>query len=402
MTGINEMEYGFTIRERFGNVFFLTLSVIIAIVPELNRNFPKIIWLAIILLWYVDIFLHHGSSYLNRCPDIVALLFGWIFYIGILRIVGYSSADFGNYFLVFAAFDLILKGIYAHNFYSEHTRKQILRLIQIIILICVVQNIYIGISEPDAFYYMYFFPERYVGRNVAITQFYEMLSFYIGINCYLFLSEDRGFFKFLEAVSVVLSLFFMVTFEPRTTALVITALLVLLILVNQGNNQQNRLLVGFFAIIVIMLIIVFFKESIINLLPERMAVRVRAVFDLSGSMRIGDSVYTRRFELQLNSLKTFVSSPKSFFIGSGWHLGDQYSNVVGQHALFTDYLAAYGCIGLVFILTFCKTIKKIIVKNLTIEKYYKALWPVFLICMFITNPFRPEVLPTSIFLMFIL
>ena len=43
MTGINEMEYGFTIRERFGNVFFLTLSVIIAIVPELNRNFPKII-----------------------------------------------------------------------------------------------------------------------------------------------------------------------------------------------------------------------------------------------------------------------------------------------------------------------------------------------------------------------
>ena len=64
------------------NAFLLLLTVVIAITPVLNRNLPKLIYIGIILLWYIEVFFQ-GENRPIRPPT-------WLF----LCLSGFA----GNYY----------------------------------------------------------------------------------------------------------------------------------------------------------------------------------------------------------------------------------------------------------------------------------------------------------------
>lgn len=361
-------------------------SVIIAVTPELNKSFPKVMWIVINLLWYFEVFLfeHHQVKFAAK-TFAFGILF-WIIYETVLSIIGFSSASIGNYHIQFCFFDLLIKALYAKQFYSTKQKSFLFRAIQLVVIINVIQNIYISNLFPNIQNAIYQHPEVGDGLNIAMTEFYNMLAFFIGVNFLAFYIEEKMVWKVFDISAIVLCYYFMLTCTTRATSLTMSVVLLVSVWYLHKLGYRKVSPGPIVCLIVLFCFLSYFMDDIINMLPDRVAVRYMTLAGDSG----GDTATLSRFELIGNSIRTFFANP---VFGIGYHLGNDYFSLVGQHSLITDYLAWFGIFGAIFLIFFFRSLYRLLPKgcnSIFLTRYSRYLILVFCIYSVLSNTFRPE------------
>lgn len=385
------------------DITFLVLSVVIVVTPYLFHNIPKMIWIAIIAIWHIIIPLRNKTiSYYNL--RFFMLIIFWITYEIVLNIIGFSSASIGNYFLLIAYMDMIIKSIYVLSNYTEKEKGIVLKLVQLIILMNILHNIYLGLSIANIHYFVVRPSTQwhYLNTNAATTPFYNMLVFYIGMCLILFLKDKKVKWKIIDLISIIASYFFLLSFEPRTTSLLFSIIMTLLLILIRKKGFIRKSIIVFSYISAAIVLFTIASDWIISVLPSRVGVRVIALITTDSIDGIN---YTVRFELMKNSIITMFSSVSNLFFGVGYHLGVDYSDMIGQHSLITDYMAKYGLIGLTFVVLFFKKLSLIFqkaVSNSFDKKIINAIMLIYVLMSFLTYSFRPVVAVSSFLMLSLL
>jgi len=372
------------------NKFILFATVIVTITPILNQQFSKIIWSILIALWYIIVAGERRERRFRYFPFFCLILI-WIIWEITLKVFRFSSASIGNYFLLITFFDMIIKSMYVQQYYSKKEKRILLRLIQIIVAVNIISNIYVGYNYSNIHYYVYLYPELYPNLNVAQTEFYNMLSFFIGANFFLVLKDRNKIYKIFDALLIILSYYFILNFETRATSLIISFTLILLISININPSKSRRLLKIILLITFFLLTFLIAFNVIIKYLPERVAVRFLAIINYDTFI---NSEYTSRVWLFFNGVRTMFNSLPNFLFGVGNHLGSDYFSLIGQHSLVSDYMAKYGLLGLFFLIYFFINVKKVfcnLKSNYFVAEYNKIVVFVFIILSFLSNSFRSEI-----------
>lgn len=377
------------------NLFLTLISIILIITPYFNRNFPVSIWSGIIALWYINVFFRKGGKYTFEINSFILVL--WFLWCFTLRIVGLSSAAWGNYFLLFCSIDVIIKALYIKNNYNDREKKILLRCLIICLLTTLLMNLLIWIKDSSEFENFNFFVDKYQKTNkIQSAQFYNMYSFLIGDSLYLYLTEHKKKYRILDLTIIIVTGIFLLLVNPRMNSIIITLILCLstIFFIKPGAERKIGLLILLLAISVALLLL--FKEQILNTVSPRLKPRIESLYYmLSGKdYDVEGSSMSRRIELQLISLRTFVSSPKNFILGAGLHLGSENYRIIGQHGFITDYLAAYGLIGLSFLLFLFKRLfndYKCMYHNKETRTFMNCILTTFFLASLICNSFCKEV-----------
>ena len=334
------------------NIALVMVTLLITISPYFAGLIPTSVKAILTLLWHVNSFIFENKFKTFTFKSVYFVFFIWIVWCLFLKIIGYSTAEWGNYYLLIAMCDIIIKSFYVFRFYSDREKLILLRIIQIIFLVNVAHNVFIYILNPSVFVSYYYNPEAYRGTNkVSSAIFYQALAFFVMGNVVLLRTERILLWRILAILSIFFSLFFMFSIVPRMNAIVIVIFLLLLYVLQNTKKTINKVAL----IVVVPLVfasILLFANVIIESLPTRLQVRVESImYLLQGEEYYAEGSLMHRGELQLNSLRTWINNDfQTFLIGKGLHLGSQYFDVIGQHAFVTNYLAMYGCMGLLFVL----------------------------------------------------
>ncbi len=391
-------KFTISVNDETFSFLLIVLSVIIPITPILSKMIPVPVQLGIIVLWYVDIMLIKRRPIPGGMFALVLLI--WVILNVLMKLIGISSAEYGNYFILLSFFDIIVKTIYIQAYYDERKKIKLIRCLQICIVLNVISNIYLGLTYNRIHFLIYWDSQQYSNLNVAMTEFYNMLAIFIGCDLYLISSERNKMWKNVEVISICLSLFFLLSFEPRTIAVTMMIMTVMAVILSKESSQLNRIVILLVIFLLLLIILIIAKDYVISLFPERIALRLRAVFDISDK-GIEGTEFLGRFTLIRNSIRTFLNSPRNFLIGIGYHLGRDYYDLVGQHSVITDYLAWYGCIGLAMIVYILRSIKFYMNRfacDVRSKRFASLFSIVFIIASLISNTFRPQVAATAILL----
>ena len=376
------------------NGLLLIASIIIAVVPDLNRYFPKSIWTIILVAWYLSFFyLLLAKQASLKIRTFLLSLFAFFGLQLFYRVVGYSSASIGNYFLMIVHYDLIIKSLFVLENYCYRNRVLIWRLLQTIILILIVLNIYWGLVLDRPHFLIFYYPESYVGKNIAQTEFYNMLVFYVGICLFSLFRAKRIVQKLFDIFCIITALYFIVFFETRVTCLFFSLLALFLGFACSLKKLTSRIAVMIVTISVVSLFVLYLGSSLPSFLPERVAVRMEAIADsIYGGSE--ESEYLQRFKLVGNSLSTFLASPINMIFGTGYHLGDEYYGIIGQHSFFTDVLVAYGTIGFILLLFYLTSLFQIFTSknngDVLSIRYFSYMFFVFVLVSIFSNSFTPQ------------
>lgn len=379
------------------NVFLCLMSSILIVFPSSNYYFPRYISIFFEIIWLVDILRQQKWHFLSKTEkNFIFFLFISYIYDIFLKLINFSSAAIGNYFISFLFFSVIVKAIFIQRFYSDEAKRFVLKVIKACIFFCVINNIYWGIQSPgiqerQIFYY----DDAFKWRNIGVTEFYNMLVFYVG-SCFFSIYTEKKQKRLINVIELIATLVFLLTFSPRLIAVCASIVLCILIYGGKAKRKYKYWMNICLVLIISITLFVIFYDKIIEILPERITIRIKALLeDKSGS---SNSEYLGRFDLVLVSLKTFVSRIDTFVFGIGYHTGDKYMQVIGQHALFPDYLARYGCLGLIFVILFFIFSYKVFVSNKESnmnKNYARAILFVIFFMTFIGNPFRAEIAISS-------
>lgn len=372
------------------NCLLILFSVVIALTPDLNRYFSKTVWIIVIILWYADIFFRKAyEKSIVVSPLFLGLIIGLSVDIA-LKLVGYSSAEIGNYYIKIAFVDMLIKACYVNSHYSNKSKMFIFRFVEIYMGFLVIVNIYNGLTIPSVHYYIYFFPEKYLGKNIAMTEFFDCCAFFSGVVFYRALYEKRRAYRFFDYTILIITIYFLLSFEPRTTAIVLAFVFIIINYLCFLKKTTTRLFVAMALIFVAFGIMTLGRDLLISIMPDRVSIRLSSVFNYVSDVGNADSSdYLSRFRLFFTSIKTFTSNLKNFVFGVGYHLGGEYDTIIGQHSFIVDSLAAYGCIGFLYIVTVYRYIRKELLKDN--KRIIKNALIVLLISAFLSNPIRPEI-----------
>lgn len=375
------------------SLVFILASIIIAITPDLSRYFPKPLWILLLLVWYIILFfllITKKASFSTRKSFFVIVL--WVLFQLFYKIIGYSSAELGNYFIIIIHFDIVIKSIFIFENYSKNGRYAIWRFIQLFVLALLLINIYWGLTLNQPHFLIFYYPESYIGKNIAQTEFYNMLIFFVGACCLSFFTNKKTLFRTLDLLCIFLSLFFMASFETRATSFFFSLIIILLSAIISFKRQSSRLVAWPLLIVALLASVLVFSTPLASLLPNRVSERIYALTNfINGSAE--NNALLSRISLMDNSLTTYFSSIKNMIFGIGYHLGDEYYSIIGQHSFLTDTLVAYGIFGLAFAIVYFINVFGFFFKRTDYgitRRYLICAVFLFLILSIVSNSFVPE------------
>jgi len=371
------------------NIALTVVTILVTVSPYFGDLVPTSAKSMLVAAWHINAFIFENKFKAFKFKSVYFVLSIWIVWCIFLRIAGYSSAEWGNYYIMIAMCDIIIKSFYVLNFYSDKEKLFLLRTIQIVFLVNVAHNLFLYILNPYSFVSYYVHPEAYKGTNrISSAYFYQAFAFFVMGNVFLLRTEKILWCKMLEILSIIFPLSFMFLVVPRMTAIILLILLLSLYVLQNTKKTVNK--VAIIVLVPAILAFVFlFADTIIESLPARLQIRAESIlYAFRGEEYYAESTsFMDRGELQLNSLRTWLNSDfQTFFIGKGLHLGSQYSDIIGQHAFITNYLAMYGCMGLLFVWYIFFKLRNIYLgafKFTEVQKYAKSMFLgfLFLLCV---------------------
>ena len=262
-TGNNYKRIGvITFSQHTMNMILIIIAIIMASVPLMHYYIPTIVWLVVMLLWYAHVFLTKNRVFLEK--KIVFIFLFWIFWNIFLSLIGFSTAALGNYVVLFAFFDILIKTMYVRDNYSLQLKNSLLRFLQFLLLANILSNIVIGFQYVNIHNLISFYPELYGNLNVARTEFYNMTAFFIGISIFMLQKEKNYFFRMIEILSVVCGVFFLLNFAPRFHATILMIAAFISAFMSYNKNQQSWLLSGLLLVIFISVILLFLGSDFVR------------------------------------------------------------------------------------------------------------------------------------------
>ncbi|MEK3901317.1 O-antigen ligase family protein [Paenibacillus sp. FSL R7-0179] len=301
------------------------------------------------------------QSYLSNRVNIAlfVLICFWIPYVFILRLVGFSTSDWGNFF-VYALFWFSYVAFCFYNGVLNVKNKMIIILAIIMIYAFnAIDNMRLLLLYPNGNKLINFY-DVYKQYNIGGTTFAFELSLCALICQLLMLNQTK--YKKIVFGAYTINLIYLFAFSGKMTSIVlfICASLAMLITwkINRfKKNERILLLIGF---IITLLLSLFFLPYIFRLFGDSVAShdlskRFYSLANFLEKMYTGNLVideYLVRIDLAKLSLETFISSP---IFGIGKHFANQqmyglnavYSVGIGSHSELIDHLAVYGIVGLV-------------------------------------------------------
>jgi len=316
------------------NKWIFCLYIIVTLTPILSSCY---IQMALVVLWGLTII--PVFQYVEK--DWKLFIFAWIGYAIILRVIGFSTASWGNYGIyVLFYYPLFVFAIYRHIL-NDKEKHCMVNFIMAVALLNMLYNICFLIRHPGANQELNF-SDMYAGCNLGNSDFTFVIMLVLII--YLYYAIHGRIIYFL---AVVLGCFYLVI-SSKTTALLVFLIITYIIFVEKFAakiEKRQRILIECLGIILPLLlykpVLIVMSHFISN----------QYIVERLNALIVGDtsSVYLSRAGLAKISFHTFLNHP---VLGIGYVKAD-FSKIdyvttgIGHHSEFIDHLGRYGLIGAV-------------------------------------------------------
>lgn len=339
---------------RHGNkilfIFFL-LWAVVSSTPKLGRPLYYVALLAFAFMMLI--------SHLNIIKKHHHIFLGVIFYIVLAllyKIVGYSSASWGNYMNQYMFFIPILLMLLIPYTLTVRQIRFLWLLMILVMAFNILDNIRLSILYPgiNAVNREYLDEDLLTGLNLGGTTFYTFSLLFFNVCFFVFLNCKEKIVKNLALVVAIVSSIYIMFFCFKASVVVYFLFSLVLQYFAFKTKHASILIFAlvFFALIAFFMLFVFQDEIvdfIISVSPnKRLTTRLVTLVD-SENEEANTGTVTGRSNLYLLSIETWLSNLLNFFYGIGDHRAAHGAKAtgIGQHADLLDSLARYGLIGLV-------------------------------------------------------
>lgn len=336
------------------NLFIVCVMFLLSITPMFNASVPMMVKVSLNLLWILEV-LYKKSRAIPVKPLVVIPII-LLFIIFSYKILGISSAEWGNYAIQLYFYTSIWMMMYINESYSDDDKQKLAFFCLAVISINIVSNIYMFYNLSNYTSWSYVGASKideYVRRyNLGSTSFVSAITLFWGVITSLLVEIKQTKKRILFTVINCMSLFYLIVCSGRaTTIILLSFMIILFILYRKSRTPSVVPLIITMLFLVIYLFRVPIIELVANILPnERMAVRINAIAQyLSGTTDGG--LYLERIKIIALDFSTWLRSAQSFLFGIGDHrylagnLSDIYSIGISGHSDYFDFLAQYGLVG---------------------------------------------------------
>ena len=378
--------------------------IIIILTPYLNRNTPRSFIIALIICWLLSAIqsrlIPFSSRAYNNCT--ILILF-WIVIELVYRVIGISTADWGNYLMNLLSYFAIIIAMTLVETDDDRYKRNIAYLVLAIITLCSIDNFRLSFIYPNATVDInYRWGTEYLVMNIAQTWYYFTAVLAAVFILSILVNERRLKSKIIEIVAFVSLTLFIFFVSPRLIACLLFTVCVasILILKFARGNKVVYFMVLFLFLIAYLLFGRQVLSSIASVISsERIRERILDLASVStGNTDENGSLLGRLLALR-TSITTFFSSIQAFLFGVGYHVTDNAVRIgIGMHSGIIDMLPKYGILGFSI---FVSIIKKgvIAVRNVSVSSFCKTLQNVFIIS-FLLYGFLNQFLTPGIFFAF--
>lgn len=403
-------------RVRSSIIFNMTITVIYCVVfltPYLSRNISIFAKLGLMSIWLLSAFASGLNSKTYKDKNVV----WWAVYITVMfisTILGHSSLSINFHISRLSIYILPFVGIYVLNKYNYKELSILIKFIFVIIFINLIDNIYLGIINPDLFNEeMVLTASKEIVEkttNAANTDMVAIVTILTPICYILYKYSSKKRTKIFSFLMIIVSLYYAVFINSRATSLIILLITFAgYILVETESKDPAKLKSHYLwwsiaSIVIILVIAMPLMSFFIESLSGRNAERIGDLMALANGedIRIQNGSLTQRFLLDMTSWRTFTNNIPNFLFGIGDDSSetDLYSLInsgVGQHSEIFDILARFGIIGgLIMYNIFKSSFLNISKRNLTPGKVNHFLVVVF--CVFVFYNIVNKSMTTPMFL----
>lgn len=360
------------------NIFLASLVVFVGFTPIADVILSPIIVFGIYVMWFAHTltFVNLSRLFKNDYKMSLWWLCFWVYQL-FLSYVNFSTISPNNILARLTIFGLPLVASVCYCYYNESEKRSFCKIILTIIVLNLMHNIYIVLTNPDIFESIslakFTMGTRLV-TNAGSTSFVNSIFFLFPL-CLIFRKYIKSpQIKFGLLLLAILSAYYFLVLNPRGTVVilfVLTCTLFVIVKWNQGNVFKTVVGIVFWLIIIL-----FLFEPVLSILEnifsysEVISTRLNDVTGVLSGQDIKDegSLYAR-FMLGKASLNTWVGGFVNFLFGIGDHAsdGDVYSLInsgVGKHSQILDTLARFGCVGLLFMINIFKSTYRFLFSNI--------------------------------------
>lgn len=330
---------------------FLLLWSVVSCTPILSR--PS--YYVALFSFAIAVLILCQSSIKRQRP----LLFGITLYIIIAmsyKLVGFSSAEWGNYMNQLSFFIPILLMVLIPEKLSLKQTRFLWWLMIVVMAFNIADNIRLSILYPEinAVSRLYLDEDFLSSINAGGTSFYTFSLLFFNICFLVYLNCKEKKIKYLSFAICVLSSIYILVFCLKASVVVYYILsLALQFFAYKTKKPTLFIFVLVFSGLFAFSIIALFQDAIVDFIVsvspnERLTARLVTLIDAENAEANMNTI-TGRANLYLLSIDTWLSSFPNFIFGIGDHRAAQgaFATGIGQHADLLDSLARYGILGLV-------------------------------------------------------
>lgn len=363
-------------------LFFLIIWSIVSCTPILGNPtyFVALLSVAIVMLIANNSLFKHQQF----------LVFGALSYITLslfYKIVGYSSAEWGNYMNQLLFFVPILLMLLMQDRLNVRQKRLLCLIMLLVMFVNIADNIRLSILYPElnSVGRLYQDADFLSSINVGGTTFYTFTLFVFNICFFIYLNCKEKKIRYIVLVIAIVSSIYILVFSLRGSIVVYFLLSIILqYFAFKTRNTTLFLFILIFAGIITFITVVLFQDVIIDFIisispNERLTTRLVTLVDVENE-EANLYTITGRTNLYLLSVHTWLSDITNFFFGIGDHRAAQgaITTGIGQHADLLDTLARYGLLGLVLIFLTFKYYFEFLI-SLFEKKYKQQLLTIFTI-----------------------
>ena len=362
-------------------LFYYLAWAIICSTPILGKSLYFAALLAVAI-----VFMALNSSSFRFHRAIYWSVFLYIALIFVYKLIGYSSAEWGNYMHQLSFFIPMLLMFLIPDLLSNRQKTLLWWLVLAIMVFNIADNIYLSILYPSLNSVSRFYQDEefLASINAGGSPFYTFSLLFFNVCFFVFLNSKKKI-KYAALVAAVISAIYILGFCLKASVVVyfLLSLFLQYFAYRTSNTFLFFVVIGFTAILGIAVITVF-QDSIVDFIisvspDERLTARLVTLIDAE-NVEADISTATNRTSLYLLSVETWLSDISNFLFGIGDHRAafGAKATGIGQHSDLLDSLARYGLLGLMLLVTIFKNFIKYLL-TLFGKQYKLQLVTIFVI-----------------------
>lgn len=379
------------------HIFLLTAYAAVYLTPILSGMVHPVLVGGLIAL---SLLLYLGRRITGTSAKLYLLCLFWLCYCILGRMVGWSSAAWGNYLMQCGFYFTIMAMCFVKEYMSAKQKKTLAHVLILIITINLIDNIRLNTIYPGASVDVVridWYPHL-AGLNIGSTRFSTTLLFFFGATLFVCLSTKDKKQKLLFALLSLLTAYYLIYQGMRASVTFLLVFLLGMMLYTKRSAKRGANGSGVIVFVVVCLSVFIFLVPILSFLRDlinvpRITERINDVINSLENGVDGES-FSGRSGLYMISLRTFYNN---MIFGIGDHRGEliQVEDLgIGGHAEFVDLLARYGVVGLVVLL--CILFMAFLIMRRHMQSrlhlaFANEIFLVFLICGFMKAVIYPEV-----------